>query len=75
MLFLAVLAWLRWRKTPDFFPAAALGAVLWTTLLVHAVFFGAGRYGLVVFPMIATCTGALLTAVPWKGDTEKHAAD
>jgi len=39
-------------------PALALGAsALLATLLTHAVFFGAGRYSLVVFPLVAALAG------------------
>ncbi|MDI1430484.1 glycosyltransferase family 39 protein [Polyangium sorediatum] len=37
-------------------PAAAV-TVLGATLLTHAVFFGAGRYGLVTFPLLAGMAG------------------
>lgn len=50
-------------------------AVVSTTALVHAVFFGAGRYSLPVFPFVALCAGGLLTGLPQRGDTWRHAPD
>ncbi|RYE93775.1 MAG: hypothetical protein EOO75_03625 [Myxococcales bacterium] len=73
---LAALAALVWASgRPRSFVAAALFAVLGTTLAVHAAFFGAGRYSLVVFPLMASAVGALLTARPRQGDTAPHAPD
>ncbi|MCS6899172.1 MAG: hypothetical protein NZX77_05300, partial [Polyangiaceae bacterium] len=72
---LTVLAAVRWGRDRRCFPAGALVGVLGTTLLVHGVFFGAGRYGLVVSPLIAACAGALLTKTGSRGDTEGHAPD
>jgi len=40
-----------WKRAPLVVPAGA--AVVLLTALVHAVFFGAGRYGLVVAPFVA----------------------
>lgn len=40
------------------FVASAAGAVVLATLVTHAVFFGAGRYALVVFPLL--CGAAAL---------------
>jgi len=40
-----------WRRVPLVLPAGA--ALVLLTMLVHAVFFGAGRYGLVVVPLVA----------------------
>lgn len=54
--------------------AFAVAAVVGSTLLVHAAFFGAGRYGLPVFPFVAACVGAVLTGLPARGDTADHAA-
>ncbi len=43
-------------------PALVLGAaVLATSVLTHAVFFGAGRYSLVVFPLVAAMAGTALS--------------
>lgn len=72
---LTALAGLRWGRDRRFFPAAALVAALGTTILVHAIFFGAGRYGLVVSPLIAVCAGALLTKTAPRRDTAAHAPD
>ncbi len=70
---LAALTWHAGRPRP--FVAAALFAVLGSTILVHAAFFGAGRYSLVVFPILASAVGALLTARPDQSDTARHALD
>ncbi|MDI1449606.1 glycosyltransferase family 39 protein [Polyangium sp. 6x1] len=43
-------------------PAASV-AVLGATLLTHAVFFGAGRYGLVTFPLIAGMAGVVFAGL------------
>jgi hypothetical protein len=72
---LTALAGLRWGRDRRFFPAGALVAALGTTILVHAIFFGAGRYGLVVSPLIAVCAGALLTKTAPRRDTAAHAPD
>jgi len=71
---LAALAAVTWRAARSYL-AGALLAVLGTTLLVHGAFFGAGRYSLVVFPLMAACAGALLTAQAPKRDTDPHAPD
>lgn len=59
----------------------AAASVLVATAVTHAVFFGAGRYGLVVFPLVTLCAGlcaaassarppgALLTRSPAGRDT------
>lgn len=47
---LGVLALVRWRG-PLLYPYS--GAVVLGTALTHAVFFGAGRYGLVVVPFVS----------------------
>lgn len=44
-------------------------AVLGTTALVHAAFFGAGRYSLVVLPFVAALAAAALTAAARARDT------
>ncbi|MCU0654774.1 MAG: glycosyltransferase family 39 protein [Polyangiaceae bacterium] len=72
---LAALAGVRWGQDRHHFLAGALLSVLGSTLVVHGVFFGAGRYSLVVFPLIAACTGALLTGEPQPRDTAPHAPD
>jgi len=48
----------RWSRRPPVLPAFA-GAVVLATAALHATFFGAGRYGLVVAPFVA-----LLAACP-----------
>lgn len=45
----------------------AAAAVVGTTALVHAVFFGEGRYGLVVFPLVAAAAGL---SVPLRAGSE-----
>ena len=59
----------------------AAASALVATAVTHAVFFGAGRYGLVVFPLVTLCAGlcaaassarppgALLTRSPGGRDT------
>ena len=44
-------------------------AVVGTTALVHAAFFGAGRYSLVTLPFVAALSAAALTAVSRARDT------
>jgi hypothetical protein len=39
-------------------PAALAGGAVAVTALTHAVFFGAGRYSLVVFPLLAALAGS-----------------
>nr|WP_240806975.1 glycosyltransferase family 39 protein [Polyangium spumosum] len=51
-------------------PAAAV-IVLGATLLTHAVFFGAGRYGLVTFPLIAGMAGMVFA---WRREPERSSA-
>lgn len=72
------------RRRPGELVAASCAAVLGTTLLVHAVFFGAGRYSLVVFPLLSAVAGlllapraavGLLTGPAPGGDTGHHAPD
>jgi hypothetical protein len=46
----------------------AAGTVLGTAI-VHAAFFGAGRYSLVCFPALAALAGTALTAESGVGDT------
>ncbi|MEZ4224091.1 MAG: glycosyltransferase family 39 protein [Polyangiaceae bacterium] len=45
------------------------GVTLLGTALTHAVFFGAGRYSLVTFAVVAPLCGRLLTAAAGAGDT------
>lgn len=52
-----------WPSSPDRpepFLVRALGVVLAATLLTHAIFFGAGRYSLVVFPLVCGVAALLL---------------
>lgn len=61
VLVLAVLVFSgRARRQPPAFPAAL--AVLASTVVIHAVFFGAGRYALVTFPVLAALAGFVLPA-------------
>jgi hypothetical protein len=55
----ALLLGARMFETPALVAAAA---VIGTTALTHAIFFGEGRYGLVVFPLAAAAAG--LIALP-----------
>jgi hypothetical protein len=43
-------------------PAALAAGAVAGTALTHAVFFGAGRYSLVVFPLVGALAGAILLA-------------
>jgi hypothetical protein len=54
----AALGW-RGRGRPAAVPLAAAGAVILATAATHAVFFGAGRYGLLVIPAICTIAAGL----------------
>lgn len=47
-----------WREQPA---ALAAGAAVAATALVHAVFFGAGRYSLVCMPLMAALAGTVVT--------------
>jgi 4-amino-4-deoxy-L-arabinose transferase-like glycosyltransferase len=50
-----------------------LGAAAWTlaaTAVTHAIFFGSGRYSMVVFPMVTALASGLLTG----GDLPVHTA-
>lgn len=68
--FVALLG-LLWLRRPSRANLAVGGAVavLGTTLLVHAVFFGAGRYSLVTLPFVAALAAAALTGVSRARDT------
>jgi 4-amino-4-deoxy-L-arabinose transferase-like glycosyltransferase len=46
------------------------GASLAATAFAHAIFFGAGRYSVVCFPLLAGLAGCVLTAKRGPGDTE-----
>ncbi len=50
-------------------PAFLASTAVLATALTHAVFFGAGRYGMVTFVVLAALSGSLLTARPEPGDT------
>jgi len=56
------------RERPVIVGASASAILL--TAATHAVFFGAGRYAMVVFPFVAALFGAFLTADSKKSDTE-----
>jgi hypothetical protein len=60
-VFVSVVPWLRFPGRPDVPPAMLLGvALLATTLLAHAVFFGEDRYHMVVTPVLALLAAAAL---------------
>jgi hypothetical protein len=69
-LALAALALLQSRRPlgPPAMPWLAAASLL-STALVHAAFFGAGRYSMPVFPFVAACAGTLLTGQHRRGDT------
>ena len=46
------------------FVASAAGAVVFSTLVTHAVFFGAGRYSLVVVPLVCGAAALALERRP-----------
>lgn len=50
------------RELPRHPPAALAAAVVGTTALAHAVFFGAGRYSMVTFAILSALAG---TALRW----------
>jgi hypothetical protein len=51
-----------WRRAPIVWPAGA--ALVLLTAAVHAVFFGAGRYGLVVAPFVAAMAFVTVACEP-----------
>jgi hypothetical protein len=55
-----------WARAPLVVPAGA--AVVLLTALVHAVFFGAGRYGLVVAPFVAVMALVSVVSVASEAD-------
>jgi hypothetical protein len=60
-LFAAVVPWLRIPGRPSFAPALLLSvALLATTVLTHAIFFGEDRYHIVVTPVLAILAAAAL---------------
>jgi hypothetical protein len=63
-LFAATVPWLPIPGRPSFPPALVLGvALLATTLVTHAVFFGEDRYHVVVTPVLALLAAAALRPV------------
>lgn len=62
-VFLAVVPWLPIPGRPEVRPALLLGiALLATTILTHAVFFGEDRYHVVVTPVLALLAAGALRA-------------
>jgi dolichyl-phosphate-mannose-protein mannosyltransferase len=60
-LFTSAVPWLALPGRPSFPPALVLGvALLATTIIVHAVFFGEDRYHVVVTPVLALLAAAAL---------------
>jgi hypothetical protein len=60
-LFSATVPWLPLAGRPSFRPALLLGvALLATTLVTHAVFFGEDRYHIVVAPVLALLAAGAL---------------
>jgi hypothetical protein len=60
-LFISVVPWLPIPGRPDVPPALLMGvALLATTVLTHAVFFGEDRYHVVVIPVLAMLAAAAL---------------
>ena len=57
------------RMTTRHPPAVLAAATVLMTALTHAVFFGAGRYSMVCFPLLAALAGASLTRGQPTGDT------
>lgn len=68
-LVLIALAALSARGRPAHVPAALSAAVVAMTALTHALFFGAGRYSLVCYPLLAALAGASLTPSAPASDT------
>ncbi len=68
----AVCAGLLGRRLADDPPASLAAAVVGTTALCHAVFFGAGRYGMLSYPLLAALAGSLLTRAGRAGDTARQ---
>jgi 4-amino-4-deoxy-L-arabinose transferase-like glycosyltransferase len=63
-LFSSVVPWLPLPGRPAFAPALLLGvALLGTTLVTHAVFFGEDRYHMVVIPVLAMLAAGALRPV------------
>lgn len=55
--------------------APAALAVVASTAAFHAIFFGAGRYSMVVFPFVTALAGGLLTRNGERGDTRGFEGD
>lgn len=49
-------------------PYGVVGATLLSTVVVHAIFFGAGRYSLVCFPMLGALAGCMWLRPSPRGD-------
>jgi hypothetical protein len=63
-VFAAAVPWIPFAGRPSFPPALVLGvALLATTLVTHAVFFGEDRYHVVVTPVLALLAAAALRPV------------
>jgi hypothetical protein len=64
----ALLAGAAWRRSEDgaILPAATTAAVL-SLAVTHAVFFGAGRYSLVAFPLVTAAAALVVASPPRKG--------
>jgi hypothetical protein len=64
-LFSSIVPWLPWPGRPSFPPALQLGvALLATTVITHAVFFGEDRYHVVVTPVLALLAAGALRQPP-----------
>jgi hypothetical protein len=61
-LALVIGAGLLGKRLADHPPAAMAAAAVAATALTHAVFFGAGRYSLVVFPLLGALAGTIKLA-------------
>jgi 4-amino-4-deoxy-L-arabinose transferase-like glycosyltransferase len=58
------------RRLPDRATPGLGAASVLATAVIHAVFFGAGRYSVVCFPALAALAGTVLTAANPARDTE-----
>lgn len=64
------------RALPRHAAACVAGAVVATTLLSHAVFFGAGRYSMVTFGVLGALAGsAWLDRSRWRAESSATAAN
>lgn len=66
---LVALVALRGRRALEHPPALLAAATIAATALTHAVFFGAARYSMVVFGLVAALAGCILTPRRPSGDT------